>query len=270
MKKPNKGRKRRTIEKILGGVFNAFLKSIDDEEVKKLVEQNTIITGGAIASMLIGDKVNDYDLYFTNKETVVAIAKYFVNKVVKEEKEIIEVRVADDGRVSLYIPSSGKVVAKEKGKYSPIYMSSNAITLSNDIQIVLRFYGDADEIHANYDFVHCTNYWTSKDRKLVLRQAALESLLSRDLKYQGSKYPLCSVMRIRKFIKRGWTVNAGQVLKMLFQVSQLDLTNVDVLEDQLTGVDSAYFESMIASLRSSDSESVDLGYAIQLIEEIFG
>src|SRR3546814_1364029 len=47
--------------------------------------------------------------------------------------------------------------------YRPVFMSTNAITLSDKIQIVLRFYGEADAIHENYDFVHCTNYWTSKD-----------------------------------------------------------------------------------------------------------
>jgi hypothetical protein len=30
---------------------------------------------------------------------------------------------------------------------------------------------------------------------------------------------------MKKFIQRGWTVNAGEILKMLFQVSELDLKN---------------------------------------------
>src|SRR3546814_2013322 len=47
--------------------------------------------------------------------------------------------------------------------YRPVFVSTNAITLSDKIQIVLRFYGEADAIHENYDFVHCTNYWTSKE-----------------------------------------------------------------------------------------------------------
>src|SRR3546814_17023564 len=129
--------------------------------------------------------------------------------------------------------------------YRPVFMSTNAITLSDKIQIVLRFYGEADAIHENYDFVHCTNYWTSKDANLTLRQPALESLLCKELRYVGSKYPVCSVIRLRKFIRRGWVINAGQILKMMMQVSELDLTNPAVLQDQLTGVDSAYFIEQI-------------------------
>jgi hypothetical protein len=57
----------------------------------------------------------------------------------------------------------------------------------------------------------------------VLRAEALESILTKELRYVGSRYPLCSVIRTRKFLARGWTINAGQYVKMCFQISQLDL-----------------------------------------------
>src|SRR3546814_11138454 len=101
-------------------------------------------------------------------------------------------------------------------------MSTNAITLSDKIQIVLRFYGEADAIHENYDFVHCTNYWTRKDANLTLRQPALESLLFTELRYVGSKYPVCSVIRLREFISGGGGVNAVKILKMMLQISKPD------------------------------------------------
>ena len=61
----------------------------------------------------------------------------------------------------------------------------------------------------------------------------------------GSKYPLCSIIRTRKFIQRGYTINAGQYLKMAMQLNELDLKDVSVLQDQLIGVDSAYFDMVI-------------------------
>jgi hypothetical protein len=39
------------------------------------------------------------------------------------------------------------------------------------------------------------------------------------------------------------------MLKMMFQVSDLDLKNPDVLEEQLIGVDIAYFSTLIEVLR---------------------
>jgi hypothetical protein len=160
-----------------------------------------------------------------------------------------------------------------KEKYRPVFMSDNAITLSNQIQLVIRFYGDADEIHKNYDFAHCTNYWESGNGNLTLRQDALESILARELRYVGSLYPVCSFIRTRKFIQRGWHINAGQMLKICLQISELDLTDLETLEDQLTGVDTAYFIQVIDYLkeRQKKDENFKFGapYLISIIDKIF-
>jgi hypothetical protein len=158
-------------------------------------------------------------------------------------------------------------------QYRPIFLSPNAITLSNKIQVIIRFYGTPEEIHDNYDYIHCTNYWTM-DGGPVLKQEALESILAKHLYYNGSKYPLCSIIRMRKFIKRGWHINAGQIVKMCFQLSQLDLTNIDVLEDQLIGVDTCYFMNLIESLKTKmnndESFTITNEYITSIIDKVFG
>lgn len=145
--------------------------------------------------------------------------------------------------------------------------------MSDKIQLVIRFYGEPDKIHENYDFVHCTNYWISKTGELVLRQEALEAILNKELKYVGSKYPLCSIIRTRKFINRGWTINAGQYLKMCMQLNQLDLKDIKVLEDQLVGVDSGYFSVLIDVLqKKKESEKdweIDNSYVAAIVDKIF-
>ncbi|NUM72522.1 MAG: hypothetical protein HUU43_16895, partial [Ignavibacteriaceae bacterium] len=71
---------RKAIKAILTAKFNDWVKSIDDENVQSLVRKNTIITGGSIASLLLKEKVKDYDIYFRNKETTLAVAHYYVKK----------------------------------------------------------------------------------------------------------------------------------------------------------------------------------------------
>lgn len=309
--------KSKTINSIICKKFDDWLSSITDDSVKKLVEENTIVTGGCIASMLLKESVNDFDVYFSNKETTKAVAEYYVklwnesngdNGYVLDGAEEHENNPEMRGgaalnmtpdRIKVIFDSSG--VAKEDGaledeaeieewpegkptvdeeskpKYRPIYLSSNAITLSHKIQIVIRFYGDPDNIHQHYDYIHCTNYWLSKDRKLTLKQPALEALLARELRYIGSKYPLASIIRTRKFIKRGWTINAGQYLKMGFQLSALDLTNIAVLEDQLTGVDVAYFAQLVDALAKHSAKEKEEGrefkleysYLASIVDKIF-
>ncbi len=145
---------------------------------------------------------------------------------------------------------------------------SIAITLSDKVQIVTRFFGEPAEIHENYDFDHCRCFWSSWDSHLELPRKALESLLSRSLQYSGSKYPLCSIIRARKFINRGWTITAGQYVKMAWQLNALNLTEHGVLEEQLTGVDFAYFQEIISELRKRDSEKIEGTYLFTLIDKV--
>lgn len=143
-----------------------------------------------------------------------------------------------------------------KGKHHPKFMSANAITLAGKIQLVTRFWGEVGEIHGNYDFVHCTCSYQSWDKTLTLPQEALEAILTKELRYVGSLYPLCSIIRIRKFVARGWQINAGQILKMCMQLNDLNLRDLETLKDQLTGVDAAYFMQIIARLSEKQQEKI--------------
>ena len=280
--------KARSIASILRKKFDQFAESITDEAIRKLVLRDSIITGGSIASMLLNEKVSDYDVYFTTRETVVAVSNYYREKFVAQNGGSIEV-VCESNRIvfagdglgasaSLNMDSdefedSGAQEAVDAapgdGTYSVLFLSPNAITLSDQIQIIVRFYGDADTIHENYDFVHCTNYWTSADSKLVLRPAALEALLAKELRYIGSKYPLCSIIRTRKFIFRGWRINAGQYLKMALQLNELNLFDIATLQDQLVGVDSAHFIDLLERIKDGNPEKINSAYVCALIDKIF-
>lgn len=316
---PRRGIKTKNIKSRIRTKIDEWLASITDDEVKRLATKNTIVTGGCIASMLLGEKVNDFDIYFRDYQTAYQVARYYVEKFGQKTgftKDKLRI-VSEDGRIKIVIQSAGvanedgsskpyqyfesrpeqeagdyvgqvmedpaaieeayedteaKALEQEddgKDKYRPVFMSTNAITLSNKVQIVLRFYGEPDSIHENYDFAHCTNYWTSWDSALTLRQQALEALLARDLKYVGSKYPIASVIRMRKFIQRGWVINAGQILKMAMQISELNLKDINVLRDQLTGVDVAYFMQVVDLLAQKNPEKVDYAYLIEIIDRMF-
>lgn len=313
--------KSKTIRKVLNKKIEDWASSIEDEKIADIVRKNTIITGGSIASMLLQEPVNDYDVYFRTREATIAVAQYYLDRFKPKNKHGIEVPIYLDSllddRVRIVVKSAG--IASEEGaksdynyfegmhdggrsasqyvteimhnpgeiedtyedlneqaqqiedgpKYRPVFMSTNAITLSHKIQIVIRFYGEPEQIHENYDFVHCTNYYTSWDDNLVLKVEALETLLTKELRYVGSKYPLASVIRTRKFIKRGFTVNAGQFLKMIMQLNELDLTSIPVLQDQLTGVDAAYFHEVLGKLKEQDKEKVNTAYLIEIIDRLF-
>jgi hypothetical protein len=166
-----------------------------------------------------------------------------------------------------------EVQNQEKEKYFPVFMSTNAITLSNGVQIVVRFYGNPEDIHDTFDYVHTKAYFSYKGTYLSIPKEVYEAVMNKTLIYTGSKYPVCSVFRLRKFLRRGWSINAGQILKMALQISKLDLQNIDTLEDQLVGVDSLYFMNLIHQFRAQQEKDANFDlstdYVVSIIDKIF-
>ncbi len=330
----------KTMKQALKKKVNKWIETIDDDNVKKTIKENLIITGGCFTSMLQNEKPNDYDCYFRTKEAVLTVCRYYVgkwneahppkkNKAGYDSKVFVldggnpdqeiltyyDVSSIDDSkavmlnntspeRVKLIFPSDGvigdveainasdnlgvdvietiseidevaadNIIKKEKKEYFPVFISSNAITLSNGIQIVARFYGDPETIHETYDFVHTKAYYDFEEGEVVVPREVYEAIINKTLRYTGSLYPVCSVFRLRKFINRGWKINAGQMLKMCMQISELDLTDISVLEDQLVGLDSVYFMQLIEQFQKKQANDptfvLDSDYLISIIDKIF-
>ena len=297
------GRKRSGIRRQLATKLEDWFATIDDEELRKKVKRDVIVTGGSIASMLLGEKVNDYDVYFATKATTKAVAEYYVKQFnarnqLASNNDYVPVVKEEDDRVSIWLQSAGvagedqsvyayfeqqpedqmhefaeslaeEATATDKPKYRPVFLSDNAISLSDKLQIVIRFYGEPDEIHANYDFIHACNWYRYHDNHLELKLAALEALMSRHLVYRGSLYPVASIFRMKKFLERGWRITAGQQLKIMLQIAELDLKDPHILREQLIGVDLAYMWQLLDAIKDVDPEKISSSYLSEIIDRIF-
>lgn len=299
--------KTKTIDKTIREKMDEWLASITDEKLRERVREQIMVAGGCIANMFLKEPVNDYDVYIMDQDVLVELALYYCNphniEVLdgRKKNELVDGfmiykygstneaneetflmdnsimavihRTLKADQAKIVLPEGGLSFEKkedaEPEKYRLVYLSPNAISLSDDVQIVCRFSGEPEQILENYDYIHATNYWTF-DAGLVLNTDALACLLSRELRYQGSKYPITSVIRSRKFIDRGYTINAGEYLKMCYQISLLDLNDPDVLEEQLIGVDIAYFNRIIQILREYKKEKGDFGnFLFAIIDKVF-
>lgn len=301
----------KTMKKGLKSKINAWANSVTDGAVKEAILKDTIITGGAIVSLVNNETPNDYDIYFRTFKALKLVTEYYVNEfnrvrtAVKANVKIFSGKtsacdyIPNDGiqrshvdicstcnsdswcpqgkRIIAQVESTGKDYLpsnrKDNGKYLPTYITPNAITLTDDIQFILRFYGNANEIHKNYDFVHCTGYYESGTNNVTISSKVYECIINKTLRYQGSLYPFCSIVRLRKFIARGYTINAGEIAKMCIQLSQLNLKNIEVLEDQLTGVDMLYFSNIINHFKewiAEDSNNeLNAEFMCSVIDKVF-
>jgi len=290
------GFKKSSIQSIIELKLNKWVETITDEPLRQRILNDCIVTGGAITSMLLGQMPNDYDVYFRSQNVALDVVNYYIKSLVRTEKVSNIAAIAEpDGSISVRIKSAGVAFGEQDFSnyeyfefgdparlaeyfknpkmnqpipYNPVAISSNAITLFEGIQIITRFTGDPERIHTNFDFVHCTNYYT-KSTGVVYNQPALESTLTKELRYIGSKFPICSLFRIRKFVARGWTITAGEVFKIAYDVSKLDLNDRAVLEQQLIGVDQAYFGEVIRILNEELDRPLDRTYLFELVSRVF-
>lgn len=276
-----------------------WLSTITDEKLRTSVKNNLLVSGGCITSLLLNEEVNDYDIYIQKKDILKLLVEYYtkpytdieiLNGTDKDDLVsklgmrtgiyAISVRNLQVNQIKLFIDNHDggmavnsyikdiKIGEDLNKVYAPVFFSPNAISLSNNIQIVLRFHGDAETIHKNFDFIHATNYFTFGEG-LVTNKSALESILTKQLKYMGSLYPLTSILRMKKFVKRNWNINAGEVLKIMFQISELNLKDPDILEEQLIGIDVAYFAMLIRLLRNISEEKRTPHLYNTLIDKVF-
>lgn len=294
---------RKTIEKVIKKKLDEWLETLP---MKDKVRKSLLVSGGSIASLFLGEDVNDFDIYIQDRDVLLELVKHYTSGLDisvldgRRKQEYIDdfenfrtgegvqeedmgtqllraVNNLKENQVRLFVRNmaDGFKVESEfpqeelDKKYLAAFISPNAISLHNKIQIVNRFHGTPEEIHKTFDFIHATNYFTYTDG-LVTNIKALESLLTRQLSYQGSLYPVTSIIRSKKFLLRKWNINAGEYLKIMFQISQLDLSNVDVLEDQLIGVDVAYFGTLITALRNAPKGTeITSTYIGAIIDKIF-
>lgn len=336
------GRTKKAIEKIIMFKMMGWLKSITDEDLRKEVRSNLIVSGGCIASMLLGEDVNDYDVYLRDANTAKKLARYYVEKLGEQSDKVSSVdidieptggwleHIAPLGRheynttyigdteyaqvrslggaerdkilaaaktkqLKIKIKSAGiageddtsdyqyfeslpftEVVkffekgfkTQSKKDYQLLFMSSNAISLSAGVQIITRFIGEPEDIHKCFDFVHVKNYFTFSEG-LQLDKGAMECLLSKQLVYNNSIYPVSTIFRMRKFIRRGWSISAGEMFKIMYDISKLNLNSPAVLMEQLTGADVAYFHQVLSMLRNAKEEDINQTYLFELIDRVF-
>lgn len=303
------GFKPTTIKRVLRKKLESIAASFADEKLSRIFLSDSLICGGSITSLMQGETPNDYDVYFKSMDTAEVFARYYASiaaemsgkKVAVERytaentegklEDRLRIRINSSGIAELEdVPDEEDLFANdqvdhvsvdnveevipviEKMKKTPyrlIYVTDNAITLSNKVQIILRFQGNKDTIYRNFDFLHTNMSYNYQLDELDYNKDTLSSVMSKTLVYNGSLYPLASLIRLRKFIQRGWRVSAGQILKIAFQVNKLDLENKRVLQEQLIGVDQTFMDQLYRQIGKSDSK-VDDTYIAQLIDKIFG
>jgi hypothetical protein len=238
---------KRQIQENIEKALTLWFKSLP-ANLKAAAKRDVIVSGGCIASMLLNEPVRDYDLYFKEVNTAYLLAKHYTAHLGYNAVDAPSLNrvTLNQGVIKL-----GRAIPISSELYSPVHYSQNAITLTGGLQIILRFCGKVDSIHKTFDFAHTRSYYTV-DEGLILTQKSLESIVTKELVYAGSGFPVAALSRAMKFTKRGWKLPASELIKIVYDIAKLDISNPEVLKEQLGG----YYGNRLAKQMDSSGRQL--------------
>lgn len=184
-----------------------------------LKTQKAILAGGTICSVFTDRQVNDLDFYFKDYETCLKARDFFVDVL----------------------------------NYKQVSMTDNAITLIRrnrnvyqTIQIITRFVSeDPAVILAKFDFTIVQGAYCFSDDKFHLGHRFLLDNTERRLVYSNqSEYPICALIRTKKYVERGYKLTNGAAVAIALAVHRLKIETYRDLKEQLLGIDTQAFEEV--------------------------
>lgn len=195
---------------------NTFSKEFS----QALKDSRAILAGGAMTSYFSNAEINDFDLYFESQECI--------------KKFLLNLPKGMDGRYfmtnkSMTIKTDGLNLQLIYYKYHPAngwYAEKEA---NDHYQVSV-----CESIFKSFDFtVNMCAYSFSSDT-IVFHKNFFKDLGKRKVRFwKGTDYPLVSALRLDKYLAKGYTVPTSEKLKVLCEVSKLNLNSVEALIENI-------------------------------------
>jgi len=256
---------------------------------------SSFIAGGAIVSTAKDEHVKDYDLFFTTTKAATAVfntliqrigvGSYFklqfdvdpINPNLQRGRLVLarETQVSIEDLIEEFNDTVKKLKGNKRVKVYPCYLSKNALTLTNGVQLIFRFIGEPKEVFTTFDYEHCKVYWRPNPLGLLLGSVyyegrSQESLAKNELIYTGhTRFVLSAISRLNKFIKRGWGVSPSSLLSLAVSASKVDWSDPAALEEELLGIYGIESKTLKTILgMCSENNKIDLDKIVQVLGEV--
>jgi hypothetical protein len=197
------------------------------------------IAGGALTSVFSGRRINDLDLFFRDEADFTALRK----------------RIERDGIV-------------------PSFATASALSYNIEgerIQLIRKYFGDPWFIISVFDFTICKaayNPAAGLDSQFILGDDFLYDLAQKTLHYIPGDFPLSSLWRVQKFIKRDFKLPAIDAIKLALAINNLQIGNYEALKDQLEGIDTLFLKDLTDAMIEMKDEVYDFGVALEFMENV--
>jgi len=223
-------REARVIESLLGAeVFNRA-KEIG----------GVFLCGGALTSIFTNTKVNDFDLYFKSQVSFDLLDSFF------------------------------------RSKYNCVYKTDNANTYEFSlrskadkikVQLIKKskvFNKSIEAVLGVFDFSVCQAGFDFEKSVFVTHDNFIYDLSKRELVFnKDSTAPLNTLIRIKKYLARGFSMSPKEMVRLALVINSLDLTKIEVVKENVAGLGSGELEVVTKKLTSSNEINVE-----ELLQEL--
>lgn len=192
-------------EKFMFEKQKAKLKSEIGSMYSTLKENNVIIAGGAITSIFTDREINDFDIYFRNREDLLS---FYLT--IKEDCHILGT-------------------------------TDKTFTFTDNKKIfqAIHFdvFEDAQRVFDSFDFSINMGAYDFKTESFVLDDNFLMDNAARRLVVKGkTSFPVVSLLRVDKYKKKGYFISKKEMLKLALLISELNFSDWKEFKSHFTGM----------------------------------
>lgn len=208
----------------------------DFEQIFK--DNRVMVCGGVFTSLFTQSDVNDIDCYFRSKKDLVN----FIYEVSETHSYTYFVNVTNK---SLTLVANG----------------------APTIQLIyFKYFDNIQEVFKSFDFTISMCGYDYLTGKLEHHEDFLSDLSQRRLSFNpGTDFPIVSALRVNKFKDRGYQISRGQMLKVLLQISKLEIKTAEEFCNHVAGM---YGSAALNLLADTENFSVDA--ALEKLTELEG
>lgn len=185
-----------------------YKKAIQNYFEKVDIPEGVYLAGGALTSMFSGQAINDLDCYFSSPK---ALSEFLDNNS-------IYIQSATDKALTCTITTS---------RYSSVTLQC----------IYFDYFEKAEDIFDSFDFTVNMAAFDFDSEEFVFHPEFFKDLASKKLVFNPKTcFPIVSMMRTQKYIKRGYSISNKDFRKIILEVNKLDLSTKDNFIKQIGGM----------------------------------
>lgn len=204
-----------------------------------LKETECVLAGGAITSLFTNREINDFDIYFTSKES---LSQVFAQAFGVSEDEFL---------------SPYDLIVKFATKRSMLCVDKYG---QQKLQFIhYKIHKNIQSIFQSFDFEHVMGAFDFDTEEFVLHENFMKTNAQRLMQFNPSTdFPITSMMRVQKYKERGYTISKAQMLRIAFTIANKEYASWEDVKSEISGLYGIAPEDMFDETKTFSLEEVVL------------